>query len=172
MRMVGPGGVARYSNFNGLKLQTRVSARIERKGLFGAVTNWKTDIPPARNTAGRHIAPSEGAKSDAAPCTNAGTPAAQGFVRKIGRYTSRGRPSQLGFVSGACSGAHALFETRGSQVQILSLRSDFFSLIQFLMILSGGVRQRHCDNYQERKSEYTRRFGRTTEFGTALSGAS
>jgi uncharacterized protein YdaU (DUF1376 family) len=40
--MVGPGGVTRYSNFNDLKLQTCVSARIERKGVFGAVTNWNS----------------------------------------------------------------------------------------------------------------------------------
>jgi hypothetical protein len=36
---VGPGGMPRQSNSNGLRLQTSVTARIERKGVLGAVTN-------------------------------------------------------------------------------------------------------------------------------------
>jgi hypothetical protein len=37
--VVGPGGMPRQSNSNGLRLQTSVTARIERKGVFGAITN-------------------------------------------------------------------------------------------------------------------------------------
>lgn len=37
--MVGPGGMPRQSNINGLLLQTSVLARIEPKSVFGAVTN-------------------------------------------------------------------------------------------------------------------------------------
>jgi hypothetical protein len=111
-KMAVPRGVARYSNFNDLKLQTCVSTRIEPKRFFGAVTNWETDIPPTRNTVGWHIAPSERANDAAAPCTNAstkvGAPAGQGVVRKNGRYSSRRRASQLGSFGRAYSGAHAL----------------------------------------------------------------
>jgi hypothetical protein len=54
--MVGPGGVTRFSNFNGLKLQTCVSVRIECKSIFGAVTNWKIEIPLPRISSVKHIA--------------------------------------------------------------------------------------------------------------------
>jgi hypothetical protein len=37
--LVGPGGMPRQSNINGLLLQTSVLTRIEPKGVFGAVTN-------------------------------------------------------------------------------------------------------------------------------------
>ena len=37
--MVGPEGMPRQSNINGLLLQTSVLARIEPKSVFGAVTN-------------------------------------------------------------------------------------------------------------------------------------
>ena len=47
------GGVARYSNFNGLKLQTYISLRVQRKGIFGAVTNRQTTFPLGRHSAGR-----------------------------------------------------------------------------------------------------------------------
>jgi hypothetical protein len=118
--VVGPGGAARHSNFNGLRLQTCVPERIERKGIFGAATNLKTGIPFARNSARRHIAPSERPETGAALCTNAvtnvGTPAAQKIGRKIDRHSSRGRPCQLG---GAYSGAHAL--VRDKEVAGLNL---------------------------------------------------
>jgi hypothetical protein len=56
--VVGPGGVPRQSNFNVLRLQTSVSARIERKGAFGAVTNQaaggpsKPSLDPSRMVSG------------------------------------------------------------------------------------------------------------------------
>ena len=106
--MVGSGGVARSSNFNGLKSQTYVWTRIERKGIFGAITNCKTDIPTARNAAGRHIAPRDCAKAGAASCTNFGAVAAQG----IDRHSSGGLPSQRRFFGGAYSGAQALIRDK------------------------------------------------------------
>ena len=44
--VVGPGGMPRNSNSSGLDLQTTVSAHIERKCVFGAVTNLAVDPPP------------------------------------------------------------------------------------------------------------------------------
>ncbi len=41
----------RESNSNGLSLQASVSAHIERKGVFGAVTNQAADDPLNRGTA-------------------------------------------------------------------------------------------------------------------------
>jgi hypothetical protein len=64
---VGLGGVARHSNFNDLKLQTCVSARIEPKGYFGALTNPEAVTPPARDMAGSHIGPSTSSELGAAP---------------------------------------------------------------------------------------------------------
>ena len=45
MKMVGPGGMPRQSNFNNLPLQTSASVRIEPKGTFGAVTNRMVTAP-------------------------------------------------------------------------------------------------------------------------------
>jgi hypothetical protein len=63
--MVGPGGVARLSNFKDLKLQTCVSARIKAKGLFGALTNRKIVTAPVRDKSGWPVG-SSGAKAGAA----------------------------------------------------------------------------------------------------------
>jgi hypothetical protein len=46
MRMIG--GMPRQSNFNGLHLQTRRSARIEPKGHFGAATNRTLASPEGK----------------------------------------------------------------------------------------------------------------------------
>jgi hypothetical protein len=46
--VVGPGGMPQQSNFNGLHLQTRGSARIEPKGHFGAVTNRTLASPEGK----------------------------------------------------------------------------------------------------------------------------
>jgi hypothetical protein len=56
--VVGPGGVPRRSNFNVLKLQTSISARIEPKGYFGAITNLKAAATsPAHYASGSRIVP-------------------------------------------------------------------------------------------------------------------
>ena len=47
--MVGPGGVSRRSNSNDLTLQTSVSARIDRKEAFGAITNPRYRPAKERN---------------------------------------------------------------------------------------------------------------------------
>jgi len=64
---VGLGGVARHSNFNALKLQTSVSARIEPKSFFGAITNPKAITWFAHDTSGSHIVLSAGVEAGAAP---------------------------------------------------------------------------------------------------------
>ena len=48
---MGPGGLPRDSNINGLRLQTFVSARIGTKGVLGAVTN-RSLIAPASTVGG------------------------------------------------------------------------------------------------------------------------